>query len=111
MMYSSLNSGTPVELSHCTKNGVRLVLMVNGMAPEGTLGGAGVAAEGALPVAPGAGGVAGAGSAEAAPGFTTAVAFAIPVPATGGVLGAPGAGLAFAAATAVASARDSKSAT
>src|SRR5712692_2874193 len=113
MMYCILNSGTPVELSHCTKNGVRFTV------PEASAGGtpAGAGAGGALDaVAGGAAaaaegaGAAGAGSAAAAPGLVPAVPFAMPVP-TGGV--APGEACvarAFAAACAFACARDSKSA-
>src|SRR5713226_190713 len=117
MMYCILNSGTPVELSHCTKNGVRFTF------PEASAGGTPAGAGGALDAAaggaaalPGAAAApegaeaAGAGSAAAAPGLVPAVAFAMPVP-TGGV--APGevcAARAFAAAWAFACARDSKSA-
>src|SRR2546426_4946895 len=119
MMYCILNSGTPVELSHCTKKGVRFTV------PEASAGGtpAGAGAGGALdaaaggadalpgaPAAPEGAEAAGAGSAAAAPGLAPAVAFAMPVP-TGGV--APGgvcAARAFAASCAFACARDSKSA-
>src|SRR5260370_3970138 len=117
MMYCILHSGTPVELSPCTKNGLRFTV------PEASAGGTPAVAGGAvdnvaggadaLPgaaAAPEGAEAAGAGSAAAAPGLAPAVAFAMPVP-TGGV--APGrvcAARAFAAACAFACARDSKSA-
>src|SRR6266852_4396561 len=102
MMYCILNSGTPVELSHCTKNGVRFTV------PEASAGGTPAGAGGALDNV--AGGAAALPGAAAAPGLAPAVAFAMPVP-TGGV--APGeacAARALAAACAFACARDSKSA-
>src|SRR5260370_32273163 len=103
MMYCILNSGTPVELSHCTKNGVRFTV------PEASAGGtpAGASAAGVLDAAaggadafPGAAAVpegaeaAGAGSAAAAPGLAPAAPFSMPVP-TGGV--GPGRGCAASA--------------